>query len=132
MDGKRWTGKIRLLGFVDVFFLICYTGTARFEQGIIIHSKSRVSLCAGETKANAGTEDDEAILGILTRAGFKDEKLDPYILNKKTQEKDKGTATTWEVPQASRLGSADAPQLLTRAQVLQLAGRRRQLGLHRN
>ncbi|PTB63285.1 hypothetical protein BBK36DRAFT_1126223 [Trichoderma citrinoviride] len=37
IDGARWNGKIRLVGFVDVFFLICYSGESRFEQGIIIY-----------------------------------------------------------------------------------------------
>lgn len=38
VDGSRWQGKIRLIGFVDVFFLICYSGESRFEKGIIIYS----------------------------------------------------------------------------------------------
>jgi hypothetical protein len=38
VDGLRWQGKIRLIGFVDVFFLICYSGESRFEKGIIIYS----------------------------------------------------------------------------------------------
>jgi hypothetical protein len=37
VDGSRWDGKIRLIGFVDVFFLICYSGESRFEKGIIIY-----------------------------------------------------------------------------------------------
>lgn len=40
VDGSRWQGKIRLVGFVDVFFLICYSGESRFEKGIIIYSNS--------------------------------------------------------------------------------------------
>ncbi|KAM0211489.1 hypothetical protein ACHAQD_010282 [Fusarium lateritium] len=32
VDGSRWQGKIRLIGFVDVFFLICYSGESRFEK----------------------------------------------------------------------------------------------------
>lgn len=39
VDGARWDGKIRLIGFVDVFFLICYSGESRFEKGIIVYSK---------------------------------------------------------------------------------------------
>lgn len=38
VDGERWTGKIRLIGFVDVFFLICYSGTSRFDHGLMIFS----------------------------------------------------------------------------------------------
>ncbi|CEI70890.1 hypothetical protein FVEN_g9730 [Fusarium venenatum] len=37
VDGSRWDGKIRLIGFIDVFFLICYSGDSRFEKGIIIY-----------------------------------------------------------------------------------------------
>ncbi|GKU12099.1 unnamed protein product, partial [Fusarium langsethiae] len=37
VDGSRWDGKIRLIGFVDVFFLIRYSGESRFEKGIIIY-----------------------------------------------------------------------------------------------
>jgi hypothetical protein len=39
VDGSRWDGKIRLIGFVDVFFLICYSGESRFEKGIVIYSE---------------------------------------------------------------------------------------------
>lgn len=39
INGSRWDGKIRLIGFVDVFFLVCYSGESRFEKGIIIYSK---------------------------------------------------------------------------------------------
>lgn len=38
INGERWAGKIRLIGFVDVFFLICYSADARFEKGIIVYS----------------------------------------------------------------------------------------------
>ncbi|EHK19422.1 uncharacterized protein TRIVIDRAFT_156612 [Trichoderma virens Gv29-8] len=37
INGSRWNGKIRLIGYVDVFFLICYSGESRFEKGIIIY-----------------------------------------------------------------------------------------------
>jgi hypothetical protein len=39
INGERWAGKIRLVGFVDSFFLICYSGQSRFEHGIMIHSE---------------------------------------------------------------------------------------------
>jgi hypothetical protein len=41
INGKSWTGKIRLIGYLDVFFLILYTGDSRFEEGIIIYSMCR-------------------------------------------------------------------------------------------
>lgn len=40
VDGKRWSGKVRLIGFVDVFFLISYSGESRFDHGLIIYSAS--------------------------------------------------------------------------------------------
>ncbi|KAG2412342.1 hypothetical protein HFD88_009899 [Aspergillus terreus] len=41
IDGQQWPGKIRLIGFVDVFFVISYSANARFEKGIIVY-KDRV------------------------------------------------------------------------------------------
>lgn len=38
INGEQWAGKIRLAGFVDVFFLIAYSANARFEHGIIVYS----------------------------------------------------------------------------------------------
>lgn len=38
INGEKWDGKIRLVGFVDVFFLLCYSGESRFEKGIIVYS----------------------------------------------------------------------------------------------
>ncbi|KAJ5746233.1 hypothetical protein N7520_011415 [Penicillium odoratum] len=35
INGSQWAGKIRLIGFIDVFFLISYSANARFEHGII-------------------------------------------------------------------------------------------------
>jgi len=40
INGERWAGKVRLIGFVDAFFLICYSGTSRFEHGLMIYSTS--------------------------------------------------------------------------------------------
>jgi len=37
INGSRWPGKIRLVGFIDVFFLISYSSNSRFENGIIIY-----------------------------------------------------------------------------------------------
>jgi hypothetical protein len=38
INGEQWAGKIRLIGYVDVFFLIAYSANARFEHGIIVYS----------------------------------------------------------------------------------------------
>ncbi|KAJ6102408.1 hypothetical protein N7486_004835 [Penicillium sp. IBT 16267x] len=37
INGEQWAGKVRLIGFVDVFFLISYSANARFEHGIIVY-----------------------------------------------------------------------------------------------
>jgi hypothetical protein len=39
INGERWAGKVRLVGFVDSFYLICYSGQARFEHGIVVYSE---------------------------------------------------------------------------------------------
>ncbi|KAJ5738790.1 hypothetical protein N7493_001945 [Penicillium malachiteum] len=39
INDEQWAGKIRLIGFVDVFFLISYSANARFEHGIIVYSQ---------------------------------------------------------------------------------------------
>ncbi|OOF99387.1 hypothetical protein ASPCADRAFT_126303 [Aspergillus carbonarius ITEM 5010] len=39
INGEQWPGKIRLVGFVDVFFLISYSANARFEKGIIVYKE---------------------------------------------------------------------------------------------
>ncbi|KAH9905915.1 hypothetical protein F4778DRAFT_683561 [Xylariomycetidae sp. FL2044] len=50
INGERWPGKTRLIGFVDVLFLMCYSADARFEKGIIVY------------------KDDETIRDTLRRA----------------------------------------------------------------
>lgn len=37
VNDESWSGRIRLIGFVDVFFLISYSGSSRFHDGIIIY-----------------------------------------------------------------------------------------------
>jgi hypothetical protein len=39
INGQRWAGKVRLVGFVDSFYLICYSGQSRFEHGIVVYSQ---------------------------------------------------------------------------------------------
>ncbi|RAK96222.1 uncharacterized protein BO80DRAFT_497122 [Aspergillus ibericus CBS 121593] len=39
INNEQWPGKIRLIGFVDVFFLISYSANARFEKGIIVYKE---------------------------------------------------------------------------------------------
>ncbi|KAM5344392.1 hypothetical protein ACJ41O_012929 [Fusarium nematophilum] len=63
VDGSRWDGKIRLIGFVDVFFLICYSGESRFEKGIIIY------------------KDDNIIRNMLQQASLTAEELGLQIVN---------------------------------------------------
>ncbi|KAF9887822.1 hypothetical protein FE257_009628 [Aspergillus nanangensis] len=41
INGEQWPGKIRLVGFIDVFFLISYSANGSFEQGIIVYKEKR-------------------------------------------------------------------------------------------
>ncbi|KAF4627079.1 hypothetical protein G7Y89_g11079 [Cudoniella acicularis] len=61
VNENRWSGKLRLVGFVDVFFLISYSENSRFHNGIVIY------------------KDDQHIENILKLAGkeFEDINLLP-------------------------------------------------------
>ncbi|KAI9642553.1 hypothetical protein NHQ30_009358 [Ciborinia camelliae] len=37
VNGDRWSGRLRLIGFVDIFFLISYSENSRFHDGIVIY-----------------------------------------------------------------------------------------------
>ncbi|KAH8812520.1 hypothetical protein F5884DRAFT_312235 [Xylogone sp. PMI_703] len=63
INGERWSGKVRLIGFVDVFFLISYSANARFEHGIIIY------------------KEDDAIRSILEKTRIQAEKIGLKIIN---------------------------------------------------
>ncbi|KAK5997082.1 hypothetical protein PT974_02434 [Cladobotryum mycophilum] len=53
IDGKRWDGKIRLVGFIDAFYLIRYSGESRFHEGIMIYKDDD---CMRSTLRAAGVE----------------------------------------------------------------------------
>ncbi|KAM3070200.1 hypothetical protein ACMFMG_003762 [Clarireedia jacksonii] len=42
VNGKRWSGRIRLIGFIDVVFLISYSENSRFHDGIIIYKNDDI------------------------------------------------------------------------------------------
>ncbi|KAK0724568.1 hypothetical protein B0H67DRAFT_568216 [Lasiosphaeris hirsuta] len=65
INGERWSGKIRLVGFVDAFFLICYSGGSRFEHGLMIY------------------KDDESIRNTLAKADIKPNSLGLTVVNEK-------------------------------------------------
>ncbi|KAI2463567.1 hypothetical protein F4781DRAFT_116380 [Annulohypoxylon bovei var. microspora] len=71
INGERWAGKVRLIGFVDVFFLMCYSADARFEKGIVIY------------------KDDEAIRDTLERANVDPSKIKLDVINSKEMKDDK-------------------------------------------
>jgi len=77
INGRRWPGKIRLIGFIDVFFLISYSSNSRFENGIVIY------------------KDEESICRILEAAGKEpsDIGLEPAFKNKRDQESDDDSVT---------------------------------------
>jgi hypothetical protein len=64
INGERWAGKVRLIGFVDSFFLICYSGQSRFEHGIVVY------------------KDDEAIRSTLHKAGVDAADIGLTVVNK--------------------------------------------------
>ncbi|KAI1136766.1 hypothetical protein F5Y05DRAFT_415017 [Hypoxylon sp. FL0543] len=70
INGERWAGKVRLIGFVDVFFLMCYSAEARFEKGIIIY------------------KDDEVIQDTLERAKVDASKIKLDVVNSKEMKGD--------------------------------------------
>ncbi|KAI4870601.1 hypothetical protein F4820DRAFT_218788 [Hypoxylon rubiginosum] len=70
INGERWAGKIRLVGFVDAFFLMCYSADARFEKGIIIY------------------KDDETIRDTLKGAGVKASDINLDVANAKELKND--------------------------------------------
>ncbi|RYP56267.1 hypothetical protein DL771_012054 [Monosporascus sp. 5C6A] len=63
INGARWDGKIRLIGFVDVFFLICYSGASCFEKGIVIY------------------KDDDAIRAIMRNTEVSAKQLGLKVVN---------------------------------------------------
>ncbi|RYP00696.1 hypothetical protein DL764_006434 [Monosporascus ibericus] len=69
IDEERWTGKIRLVGFVDVFFLICYSGKERFEKGLIIY-KDNDSVRSTLERAELGTTEY-----VVNKEALKDESI---------------------------------------------------------
>lgn len=76
IDNQRWPGKIRLVGYIDVFFLMCYSGESRFEHGIIIYSECIYHLLKSAPLIQMyvlQTEDDEIIRQLLKKAGLKPE-----------------------------------------------------------
>jgi len=68
INRERWSGKIRLVGYVDVFFLICYANNARFEHGIIIY------------------KDEKGIVDTLKRAKKEARELDLVPVGEKEKE----------------------------------------------
>ncbi|KAK0737904.1 hypothetical protein B0T18DRAFT_473839 [Schizothecium vesticola] len=72
INGERWSGKVRLVGFVDSFFLICYSGQSRFEHGLMIYKLMSII-----------TEDDDIIRTTLLNAGVEPEALGLEVVNQK-------------------------------------------------
>ncbi|KAJ4287115.1 hypothetical protein N0V88_007737 [Collariella sp. IMI 366227] len=64
INGERWAGKIRLVGFVDSFYLICYSGDSRFEHGIVVY------------------KDDDAIRSTLQKADVNAADINLRAVNK--------------------------------------------------
>ncbi|KAK4223686.1 hypothetical protein QBC38DRAFT_487197 [Podospora fimiseda] len=65
INNERWEGKVRLIGFVDVFIVICYTGESRFEKGVLIY------------------KDDDAIRTIMKSKAVEEAKITPESIGLK-------------------------------------------------
>ncbi|KAI0832947.1 hypothetical protein F5Y06DRAFT_186106 [Hypoxylon sp. FL0890] len=75
INGERWAGKVRLIGFVDVFFLMCYSADARFEKGIIIYKDDEI---IRETLERAKVDASKIKLDVVNSKEIKsDDKLPP-------------------------------------------------------
>ncbi|KAL7794444.1 hypothetical protein V8C37DRAFT_376685 [Trichoderma ceciliae] len=69
IDGERWAGKIRLVGFVDAFYLIRYSGESRFEHGLMIY------------------KDDDCIRNTLKAAKITPQDIELKVINTKNSTK---------------------------------------------
>ncbi|KAI1411183.1 hypothetical protein F5Y13DRAFT_191456 [Hypoxylon sp. FL1857] len=79
INGERWAGKVRLIGFVDVFFLMCYSADARFEKGIIIYKDDEV---IRDTLERANIDASSIKLDVVNSKEMKsDDKLPPKYFN---------------------------------------------------
>ncbi|ESZ94398.1 hypothetical protein SBOR_5191 [Sclerotinia borealis F-4128] len=87
VNGDRWSGRLRLIGFVDIFFLISYSENSRFHEGIVIY------------------KDDQHIEKLLNLAGkeFKDEKLTTKTPNSEFSNPKTTTPTPTTNPNTSQL-----------------------------
>ncbi|CZR57845.1 uncharacterized protein PAC_07734 [Phialocephala subalpina] len=83
VNDARWSGRIRLIGFVDVFFLISYSGNSRFHDGIVIY------------------KDDAHIDEILKGEAFEDSKSSKLLLKSKSTQPTTTPATNTPVTDIS-------------------------------
>ncbi|KAG4443330.1 hypothetical protein IFR05_001199 [Cadophora sp. M221] len=74
VNGKPLTGRLRLIGFVDLFFLISYSGSSRFHDGIVIYSILRFILSESPSLIYE-LEDDDHIEKILNLSGVEFENI---------------------------------------------------------
>ncbi|SPQ24510.1 88baee81-6056-493e-b937-5abcb325f600 [Thermothielavioides terrestris] len=85
INGKRWAGKVRLVGFVDSFYLICYSGVSRFEHGIVVY------------------KDDDAIRTTLQEAKIDAAAIGLEVVNKAKAEQGEGNDFVPLIPMSSSL-----------------------------
>ncbi|KAK3997889.1 hypothetical protein QBC44DRAFT_314619 [Cladorrhinum sp. PSN332] len=65
INNERWEGKVRLIGFVDVFIVISYTGESRFEKGVLIYKDDDAIRTTLKTLKDAGTTPESIGLKLL-------------------------------------------------------------------
>ncbi|KAK5994844.1 hypothetical protein PT974_03230 [Cladobotryum mycophilum] len=72
IDEQRWPGKIRLIGYIDLFFLIQYSGESRFERGLVIYKDDQV---IRDLLRNSGVEAKKINLEPISSTGAEEEEI---------------------------------------------------------
>ncbi|KAJ5654188.1 hypothetical protein N7490_001191 [Penicillium lividum] len=120
INGSQWAGKIRLIGFIDVFFLISYSANARFEHGIIVYKdKLAVEEITGHIpdakkaaeKSKPDQDDKKEIKEDDDHEDLEDSEEDPNAKPEEESEtKAKPTETKASTPEASEGGKPPAEE----------------------
>ncbi|CAI7618587.1 unnamed protein product [Penicillium bialowiezense] len=116
INEEQWAGKIRFIGFVDVFFLISYSANARFEHGIIVY-KDKLALeeLTGIRNAKPNSEDrqDENDADEMTELQEPEEDLTEL---EAAGDEANADVSSKDAEQSSKDGSEQATQLIDKTQ----------------
>jgi aromatic ring-opening dioxygenase catalytic subunit (LigB family) len=85
------------VGFVDAFYLLCYSGQSKFEHGIVVYSSysfpDRLQACAWADQGHE--EDDDAIRSTLQKAKVTAEEIELRVVNKERVEREVDPGSFW-------------------------------------